>query len=311
MKKDRRTAASRPSLAKRPGLVARLESLWLAPVEARPVRVFECLFTLTFLVWMGRCFMTWEEWLTEAGFHLTAAELASMGYPEPWPLLLPWQVAVLAGLMVTGGGLVLMNRWRRAGLIILFLCALYVQRADYMAAFTLNKLFVGIYALLAAAPGMWRDEKTGRLMQSAVVLRVLQATLILQYAAAGLAKLEGDWLTGHDILWTQVQGVYRTEAAAWALRNLPMWAWAVQQHVLLAFEVGAPVLFLVARLRPVAMLLGIGFHLVIALMMKDLVFFTLQMWTFYVLFFPARWWERAAVQQGWKTAGPAKFSSAA
>lgn len=294
-----------------------IETFCVAPVDAARVRGFECAFTLTFLIWMGRCFLTWEEWLTEAGFHLTAEELRSMGYPEPWPLLEPWQVACF-GVAILVSALLLLwplaagsspaalrrlplgktlaslweslpaaRRWmRRAGLAGLFFCALYAQRVDYMAAFTLSKLFVGIYAVLALAPGMWRDVNTGRFMQSAAPLRVLQATLILQYFAAGLAKAGGDWLKGGEVLWSQVQGVYRTDLAAWALRNLPMWAWSAQQHVSLAFELLAPLLFTVRRLLPVAFVLGIGFHLVIALMMKDLIFFSLQMWTFYLLFIP-------------------------
>ena len=93
------------------------------------------------------------------------------------------------------GSLLIFNRWRRFALITLFACALYAQRVDYMAAFTLNKLFVGVYALMALAPGMYQDAATGRLVQSAVLLRVIQCTLILQYFAAGLAKGQGDW--GH------------------------------------------------------------------------------------------------------------------
>lgn len=290
---------------------------WLGPVEALPLRVFECLFTLTFLIWMGRCFLTWEEWLTPRGFHLTEAELNAMGYPAPWPLLADWQVPVFGGLILLGAGLLLWPQYeckvaqaaclrfkiraikmiappwsRRAGLILLFATALYAQRVDYMAAFTLSKLYVGIYAVLMLAPGLWRDAATGRLMVSAAPLRVLQATLILQYFAAGLAKFEGDWLKGHDILWGHAQGLYRTEFAAWALRHLPMWAWALQQHLSLVFELLAPVLFCVRRLRPVAFVVGIGFHLVIALMMKDLILFSLQMWTFYALFVPTEWWQR-------------------
>ncbi len=285
--------------------------------DATPLRVFECLFTLTFLIWMGRCFLTWEEWLTPRGFHLTEAELSAMGYPAPWPLLADWQVPMYGGLILLGAVLLMWPQggWkvarascspsenagqagtlaplrRRIGLILLFATALYAQRVDYMAAFTLNKLYVGIYAVLMLAPGMWRDAATGRLMVSAAPLRVLQATLILQYFAAGLAKLDGDWLKGHDILWGHAQGVYRTEIAAWALRHLPMWAWALQQHLSFLFELLAPVLFCVRRLRPVAFVVGIGFHLVIALMMKDLVFFSVQMWTFYVLFVPDVWWRR-------------------
>jgi hypothetical protein len=172
--------------------------VFIAEVEALPLRMFECLFTVTFLIWMRRCFLTWEEWLTEAGFHLTKEELASMGYPEPWPLLEAWQVPFFGGLILLGGGLLLWPMGmgfgrasqlapllRRAGLVLLFATALYAQRVDYMAAFTLNKLYVGIYAVLMVAPGMWRNQETGRLMVSAAPLRVLQATLILQYFAAG------------------------------------------------------------------------------------------------------------------------------
>jgi hypothetical protein len=92
-------------------------------------------------------------------------------------------------------------------------------------------------------------------------------------------------------LWGQVQGVFRTDVAAWALREMPRWSWDLQQHLSLAFELLAPLLFCVTRLRPVAFVLGIGFHLVIALMMKDLIFFSLQMWTFYVLFVSAAAWR--------------------
>ena len=252
------------------------------------MRWFECLFTLTFLNSLGRCFMEWREWLTVAGFHLQKVELQSMGYPESWPLLVGWQAAVFAVMVMAGSVSLLLNWWRRAALILLFGCALYAQRVDYMAAFTLNKLYVGIYALLALGPGMWRDQQTGRLMQCAAPMRVIQATLILQYFAAGLAKVDGDWLKSGDLLWGHVQGVYRTEIAAWALRTLPRWAWTAQQHGSLAFELLAPLLFTVRRLRWVALSVGFGFHLIIALMMKDLIFFSLQMWTFYALFWPEK-----------------------
>jgi hypothetical protein len=287
------------------GFWPRVSAFWVGPVEALPLRIFESLFTVTFLVWMGRCFLTWEEWLTDAGFHLTEAELRSMGYPAPWPLLEPWQVPIFGGLIVLGAVLLLWPvrlgcgnggklapLFRRAGLVLLFATALYAQRVDYMAAFTLSKLYVGVFAVLMLSPGMWRDPETGRLMVSAAPLRVIQATLILQYFAAGLAKADGAWLKGGDVLWGQVQGVFRTGTAAWALRTLPLWTWTVQQHLSLAFELLAPVLFCVRRLRPVAFVVGIGFHLVIALMMKDLIFFSVQMWTFYAVFVSAEGWRR-------------------
>ena len=70
-----------------------------------------------------------------------------------------------------------------------------------------------------------------------------------------------------------------------------MWAWTVQQHLSLAFELTAPLLFLIRRSRPVAFIVGFGFHFVITIMMKDLIFFTLQMWTFYVLFVISTEWR--------------------
>ena len=283
----------------------RLNTLWLASQDALRVRVFEVLFTMSFLVWMGRCFLYWEEWLTADGFHLTKEELNSIGYPDPWPLLSGWQVVVFAMATFGSGALLIANVWRRIALIVLFLCALYAQRVDYIAASTLSKMYIAVYALSAIAPGMMRDEKTGRLMQSAALLRVLQATLILQYFAAGLAKAEGDWLKYHDILWSDVQGVFRTDFAAFALRHLPKWAWTAQQHLSLAFELSAPLLFTIRRLRPVALAVGIGFHLMIALMMKDLIFFSLQMWTFYALFITSEEWRRLA---GWVRARPAQVA---
>ena len=269
------------------------------------MRVFEILFTISFLAWMGRCFLTWEEWLTADGFHLTKEELNSIGYPDPWPLLERWQVPLFALAIFGSGALLIFNVWRRCALILIFLCALYAQRVDYVAASTLNKTYVAVYALMALAPGMVRELATGRLVQSAALLRVIQCTLILQYCAAGLAKVEGAWLKYDDVLWNEMQGVYRTTFAAFALRHLPKWAWAVQQHVSLAFELTAPLLFTIRRLRPVAIVVGMGFHLMIALMMKDLIFFSLQMWAFYALFVSSEEWRRMGqwFRARWKTSG--------
>lgn len=260
--------------------------------DALPLRVFEVLFTSSYLLWLGHCFMTWEEWLTAEGFHLNIAELTAMGYPPPFPLLSASGVVCLAVGIAAAAVAHLFNRWRRGALLVLFSSAVYVQGADLMAAFTLNKLYVGIYGILLVTPGYTRDRGTGRLRVPAVAMRVIQATLILQYFAAGLAKaFRGDWLKYSDVLYTQVQGVYRTDFAAWMLRVLPVWSWTVMQWTSLLFELEAPVLFCWRKLRPVAFVLGMGFHLMIALMMKDLIFFSAQMWAFYALFVTADEWR--------------------
>ena len=277
----------------------------VAEQSTLPMRVFECLFTFSFLMWMGYCLVSWEEWLTKTGFHLSANELRLAGYPDPWPLLEPWQVPVFAGLVLSGAALVFWplapcgkvvrimgSGWaRRLGLITLFLCALYAQRVDYMMTFSGNKIFIGVFGIIALAPAMTRCTVTGRLMQSVAPLRVLQAFLILHYFASGLAKMNGDWLHSPDVLWAQLQGIHRTEFAAWALRTLPRWTWTVQQHMALIFEVAAPLLFTLRFLRPAAIVIGITFHLMIALTMWDLIYFSALMWPFYALFITAEEWR--------------------
>ncbi len=266
-------------------------------VDALPMRVFEVLFTFSFLIWMGRCFMTWEEWLTDRGFHLTETELTMLGYPTPFELMTGPGVVCLAALIILAATAHLLNYLRRLALLVLFGCTVYVQGADLMASFTLNKLYVGIYGVLLLSPGYAHDAVTSQLKIPAVAVRVIQATLILQYLAAGLAKaFNGDWLFHGDVLHVQVQGVYRNEIAAWCLRHLPAWYWTVMQFTSLLFELEAPVLFCMRKLRWLAFVLGMGFHMMIALLMKDLIFFSLQMWTFYALFVTADEWQMIAAK---------------
>jgi|GEM_PF-967830 len=274
--------------------------------EALSIRVFECLFTLAFLCCLGHSFFYWREWLTNEGIHLNAEEMKALRYPPPWPVLNGWQVALFAGLILIGSGLVLWPRSRggkiadfmlrpgvqKTGFGILFVCALYAQRADYVAATMVNRLFVAVCAVLALSPPMRRCATTGRLIQSVAPVRLLQASLILQYFASGLAKLDADWLRSADVLWSHVQGLHRTDLAAYALRVMPRWTWTAQQYATLFFEVGAPLLFTLRFLRPVAIVMGVTFHLLIALMMQDLILYGLVMWSFYALFLPASFWSR-------------------
>ncbi len=272
---------------------------WIAfavgDVDGLPLRIFEILFTASYLVWIGRCLLTWQEWLTNSGFHLEARELVKLGYPEPFELLTWPGVVCLTALICLSAVAHIFNHFRKLALVVLLGTALYVQGVDFMAAFTLNKLYVGVYGVLLIAPGYRRDPITQQLVVSALAPRIIQTTLILQYFAAGLAKaFRGDWLNYADVLYTQVQGVYRTDIAAWCLRHLPVWSWTVMQWISLLFELEAPVLFCVRRLRLLAILLGLGFHFLVAILMKDLIYFSLQMAAFYVLFVSGGEWRDLA-----------------
>lgn len=278
---------------KHDGLLKRGVSALVDDIDALPLRVFEVLFTSGFLLRMGWLGLSWREWLTEEGFHLNAAELAAVGCPEPLPLLTAPGVALLAAVICLSAAGLMLNKARRLALLGLFSCALYTQGADWMSASSVSKLFVGVYGILLLTPGYVRDAGSGRLVICAVPVRLVQGTLICQYLAAGTAKAfgKGDWLKYSDVLYTQIQGTFRTDFAAWCLRTLPVWSWTVMQWTTLLFELEAPVLFCVRKLRPIAFVIGMGMHLMIALMMKNLIFFSVVMWTFYALFVTPEQWR--------------------
>jgi hypothetical protein len=201
----------------------------------------------------------------------------------PPPLLVPFAV-VLFGAAVA----VVLGVLRRPALWTCFLTAFYVQSADLLAAFTLNKFYIVFFFVLAVQPRPRPVELPGggtASLQSGWALRTMQATLLIQYLTAGTCKVfHGDWLQNPDFLYTHAVGLYRTEAAVWAIQSFPHWAWWVMGYTALVYEIGAPVLFVVPRLRPAAYLVGFGLHALIALFMKDLLYFSAQMVSFYLLF---------------------------
>jgi hypothetical protein len=222
------------------------------------------------------------EWLTAQGYHPTGA--VTGGLQQPVPLLpeaaLGWFGAAYLGSIAA----LILGVRPRVTIWLVLAGTVYVTLADRLAAFTINKLFVAGLLILALAPPV--VEQGGKLvLRSAWPLRALQATFVLQMFGAGICKLRfGAWVAQSDTLWHQVQLAFMTDIAAWMVRELPMWAWAVLQYLALGFELAAPLLFMVRRLRPLGYLLGFGMLATIALTMYELVFFSLQICTFFVLF---------------------------
>jgi len=272
----------------------RLLDFWFAPVRPARLRTFEKAFALSFILYMSAWLHGAEEWLTTLGFHYPL-DISDRAFSVPLPPLPPSLLWPFVIVLIGAPLLVIVDRWRRPALLVATLCAFYVQRVDTYSAFTINKLFLVGFLLLFLAPRPEEvtvdGERTRR--QSAWPLRILQATLLIQYGTAGICKMaHGDWLERTDILIGHSVGLYRTEAAAWLIDILPHWAWVVQGVLALGFEVCAPILFCVKRLRPLAYVLGVGMHIVIALMMVDLIWFSLQMMTFYILFVDGERLER-------------------
>ena len=257
------------------------------PMPGERLALFERGMTLTFLLYVIYWAQDAREWLTDAGYHVSAAG-TSPAYPTPLPplpeaLLIPFMVLLIGSASIN----VIRPGWRSIRLLLLGL-AVYLQLVDQPTAFTLNKLYIVFFFVLSLArsPRMFMDDDgVVRGYISAWPVRVIQATLIIQYFTAGISKaVWGDWLSRPDVLYTHAVGLYRNEVAALLVHNLPAVFWPVMAYGALAFELLSPVLFLVRPLRIVGVIWGVGFQLMIALMMKDLIWFSLQLISVYILF---------------------------
>jgi hypothetical protein len=267
---------------------------WYARIDPAPLELFRQGFAWTMLIY----FIAWarnaDEWLTAAGYHPSAA-IDPVNAPH-LPLL-PEAALAVVGVLVFGCLLAYIFGFARHVLVwVLFGASIYSLEVDPISAFTINRLFVIGWFVLAIAPD------PGAAGQIAWPTRCLQLLVVTQYFASGLCKtLNGDWWGGEDVLWMQVQGIYMTDAAAWMVRTLPHGVWRVQQEIALWFELLAPLLFGLRRLRPLAFVVGLGLHAVVALTMDQLIYFSLQMACFYLLFMPPEWAAKLTPTRGRET----------
>lgn len=262
---------------------------WLGPCDPIRLDTFRVLFGLTLLLYMSVWWQQAVYWLTPADFHLSSE--AAGPYGPVAPLLPRWALPIFAVVFFGAmAAFILGWRLRWATWLLLGLVA-YVTYADPVAAFTLNRLYIAGLAVLAVVPkgAFWSLDPAGHTRQSVWPVRILQGTLLGQYFTAGWCKVvHGDWLQNPYVLWSQSQGWYMTDLASWLLHALPPGAFAWMQYAALTFELGAPVLFTWRRLRPLAFAWGFVFQIGTALIAGSLIYFSLQMLSFYVLFMDER-----------------------
>jgi hypothetical protein len=255
----------------------------LGPVDAIRLTAFRFAATIALLIYTLSWALDAREWLTPVGYHLSAS--ASDGLQVTVPLLGP--VTLVVFMVVYVGSMAAISLgWRaRACSFMVFAGLTYVTLADRLSSFSMNKLGLVAWSILLLAP--W-PRREGEQLRSAWPLRILQATVLLQYFGAGVCKLRGGWLRNPDTLWLQAQDIYMTQLAAWMVRELPMWVWTTLQHGALAFELLAPLLLCVRRLRPLGFAWGLAMHLAIGLMMYRVGLFSLSVVAYYVLFVDER-----------------------
>lgn len=259
---------------------------WFRRISEARFLLWQRAFALTFIIFVSQWSYYGAEWLTDVGYHISAKATDTV-YPAPYPTLPQWALIPFLVAMFGSATLVMLNLAGRIPKVVVLACAIYIQVADQISSFTLNKLYIVGFFLIAFAPRTVSEKSAQgeRRFMSAWPVRVLQATLLIQYGEAGICKAyHGDWLHKVDILYGHSVGIYRTEIAGWLMTHMPPIFWVASSLFALAFELFAPVIFAFRRLRPFAMLSGVAMHLVIAALMKDLIFFSLQMITFYVVF---------------------------
>ena len=159
---------------------------WTGTQSVAQLDLFRRAFALSAILYFAFWFLNWREWLTAEGYHLTP-ELRLFYHFRPLPPLPPWLVFVLGTTLF--GSLAGIVLGFRPHLLVwpLLLCLGYVHGVDVTSAFTLNKYYVVLFLIMGLS-GARSSGETSRWP-----VRIIQATLIIQYATAGWCKvLHGD-----------------------------------------------------------------------------------------------------------------------
>ena len=300
----------------RQGYFSRFLGFWFRDQDAIHVRAFESVITICMISYFSFFLLTPRYWLTDVGHHVS--EKATLSHYLPPPVLAPdsWMFVIVPAFYFCTIAF-LFGYGKRVLSWVIFVIAVYVQAMDQPSSFTINRMFIISFLILALQPP--NREEGGKKWVEGWVPRFFQATLLIQYSTAGVCKMiSGNWLVSPlqkllagdtsefwefaannpmyllnivepDIVWGQSQGHYKNIISAFAVNYMPLPLWWVLSFSSLVFEFGAIFFFTWKKTRVPIVIFGVIFHFSIAILMKDLVFFSLQMVTAYVFFVPSNW----------------------
>ncbi len=259
----------------------------LAPSDPIKLDSLRLSLGITLILYFAKWWEHAGEWLTSSGYHVSAKVYENVPILPPLnPEFLPWFGIIFwcSLILWTLGWKTKITNW------LVLAGVSYVTFVDVLMAYTINKYCVLALICMSLAPAgeYWSiSPKKFSRGPSVWPIRVLQSFVIVQYFFAGWNKcfLGGDWLKYPDVLWSQVQGFYVTDFTAWLISVMPKEGWTFMQYDALSFELLSPFLFLIKRLRPIGFVWGLGFQIVVASTMHMLIYFSLQMLCFYLLFF--------------------------
>jgi hypothetical protein len=254
-------------------------------VRLEAVRIFS---TLAILGFMSTRVLHADDWLSTVGFRVP--ELAN-DYRQPahfaaLPVGAAWAVAivlVISGLATAAGALTRISSAVFAALLV------YVALADRLSAFTVSKIapVIAIALWLTPSGSRWSVDAWLRRRRDPTwvppthvaggCVRFFQVFLAVFYCSSGYFKARGAWLDNPHVLFTHLHDSYQTPVS-WLLANhLPGFAWTALQGITLAFEVFAPLWFLLPWTRPYAFVWAVSMHAMIGMMFGPVAWFGLLM----------------------------------
>ena len=289
-------------------LVSRVGAWLDEPMAVARLEITRIFAPLAILGFMSSRLAHADEWIGDGGFRVP--RLPDHTYVPPLPTSAAWLVAfamVAAGLALSAG-------WKtRTSALVFALTLVFVALSDKLAAFTVSKIGPVIVLAIASGPAgtrlgvdAWLARRRGERAAPATAplgpIRFLQGMLVAFYCGSGIAKAGGDWLLVPSALWSHLHDSYQTGFAFVAARTLPAWAWAPMQYAVVVFEALAPLWFALRRTRRLALVYGLGMHVMIGLMFGPVVWFALLMMTLLVTgFAPERWLAPVELAASWLT----------
>lgn len=215
-----------------------------------------------------------NDWLGSEGFHLISpTATVFVPLPSPWPLLLWW-------MTFAGGFLMFFRQSAALGCLLAGSGFFYATMCDPASIGALNMHFLFALAVIFWSTGL---RKAADVTMSAWPVYLMRLYLVVVYFGSGWRKvIYGDWLDNPDALLHCMTGFYTTNLTRHLYPVMPLFTWTLTQYAAVAFELGAPLLLLYPPLRKWGVISGCLLHIGIALLMKDLFYFSFQMLTFYI-----------------------------
>lgn len=182
--------------------------------------------------------------------------------------VLPAPVWLALGAVMGLAALALVVGWnaRVAALVVGSCTAGFVWGAGYYSNHTYLLFTVAILLSFTDADAAWsvrswRDQGTGRVWAAPVL--VLRAQITIVYVYAALSKIRPDFLSGNGLASWAWDSVLVPSAILIPLFLVPLAFGAVLTELFVAFGLWS------SRLRPVAVVAGLGLHLGMIVMLSD------------------------------------------